>query len=83
MVWKCQKFVGRYCFNQWLGLEQDVRKVTTSEVLDSLDVGMCFAKLHGDKQMNVMLNELIGKVESYKTLDKVLSICFLIIGVVS
>ena len=26
----------------------------------------CFAKIHGDKQMNVMLNELIGKLETLK-----------------
>ena len=46
--------------------EQDVRKVTASEALDSLDAVKCFAKIHGDKQMNVMLNELIGKVETLK-----------------
>ena len=38
--------------------EQDVRKVT--------DVVKCFAEMHGDKQMNVMLSELIGKVETLK-----------------
>ena len=46
--------------------EQDVRKVTASEALDSLDAVKCFTKIHGDKQMNVMLNELIGKVETLK-----------------
>ena len=50
--------------------EQDVRKMTASETIDSLDVVKCFTEIHGDKQMNVMLNELTG------TLDKVLSICF-------
>ena len=43
-----------------------VRKVTASDALDSLDVVKCFAESHGDKQMNVMLNELIGKVEKPK-----------------
>ena len=38
--------------------EQDVSKVTASEVLDRLGVVKCFAKVHGDKQMNVMLNEV-------------------------
>ena len=41
-------------------------KVTASEALDSLDTVKYFAKIHGDKQMNVMLNELIGKVETLK-----------------
>ena len=46
--------------------EQDVRKVTASEALDSLDAVMCFAEIHRDKQVKVMLNELIGKVETLK-----------------
>ena len=41
-------------------------KVTASEALDSLDTVKHFAEIHGDKQMNVMLNELIGKVETLK-----------------
>ena len=43
-----------------------VRKVTAFEALDSLDPVMCFANVYGDKQMNVMLNELIEKVEILK-----------------
>ena len=46
--------------------EQDVRKMTASEALDSLNAVKCFAQIHGDKQMNVMLNELTGKVEILK-----------------
>ena len=46
--------------------EQDVRKMTASEALDSLDAVKCFTEIHGDKQMTVMLNELIGKVETLK-----------------
>ena len=46
--------------------EQDIRKVTAFEALDSLDAVKCFAEIHGNKQMNVMLNELIGKVEKRK-----------------
>ena len=46
--------------------EQDVSKMTASEALDSLNVVKCFAEIHGDKQMNVMLNELTGKVEILK-----------------
>ena len=46
--------------------EQDVKKMTGSETLDSQYAVKCFAKIHGDKQMNVMLNELIGKVETLK-----------------
>ena len=43
--------------------EQDVRKVTASEALDAVKF---FAETHEDKQMNVMLNKLIGKVETRK-----------------
>ena len=46
--------------------EQDVRKATASEALDSLDPVKCFAKIHRDNQINVMLNELIRKVELLK-----------------
>ena len=65
--------------------EKDVRKMTASEALDSLNAVKCFAEIHGDKQMNIMLNELTGKVEilNCKTLDEVLSICFLRNEVVS
>ena len=53
--------------------------LTASEALDSLDHVNCFAEIHGDKQMNVMLNELIGKVETLKLqnvrLSTILSIC--------
>ena len=58
--------IKRYCFNQIADDEQDVRKVTASEALDSLDAVKCFTEIHGDKKMNVMvmLNELIRKVET-------------------
>ena len=46
--------------------EKDVRKVTASEALDILDAVKCFAEIYGDKQKDVMLNELIGKVEKPK-----------------
>ena len=46
--------------------EQNVRKMKASETLYSLDAAKCFAEIDGDKQMNVMLNELIGKVETLK-----------------
>ena len=46
--------------------EQDGRKLTISEALDSLDHAKCFAEIHGDKQMNLMLNELIEKVGTIK-----------------
>ena len=46
--------------------EQDVKKMAVSEVLDSLDAVKCCAEIHGDKQMNVMLNELIEKVGTIK-----------------
>ena len=42
--------------------------MTISEALDSLDVVISFAEIHGDKQMNITLNELIGKVETLKSL---------------
>ena len=45
---------------------QGVRKMRTSEALDRLDAVKCFAEIRGDKHMNIMLNELIGKVETLK-----------------
>ena len=47
-------------------ITDDVTKVTASETFDSLDAVKCFAEIHGDKQINVMLNELLGKVEILK-----------------
>ena len=49
--------------------------MTSSKALDSVDAVKYFAGIQGDKQMNVVLKELIGKVETLK-LDKLLSICF-------
>ena len=43
--------------------EKDVRKVTASEALDSLVTMNRFDEIHGDKQMNVMLNKLIEPVK--------------------
>ena len=43
--------------------EEDVRKVTASEALDSLVTMNRFDEIHGDKQMNVMLNKLIEPVK--------------------
>ena len=43
--------------------------MTASEALNRLGIVKCFAEIHGDKQMNVMLNELIRKVEA-KVLSK-------------
>ena len=43
-----------------------MNKMSASETLDSLDVVNCFAEIHGDKQINVVLNELIRKVEALK-----------------
>ena len=58
--------------------EQDIRKVTTSEAFDSLDAVKCCDEIQGDMQINVMLNELVGKMEhsGYETVNKVMSICF-------
>ena len=39
--------------------EKDVRKVTSFKALDCLDAVKCFAEIQVDKQMNVVLNELI------------------------
>ena len=66
--------VRRYCLindsdDETADDEQDVRKVKASEALDSLNAVKCFAEIHGDKQMNVMLNEIIGKVETLKLLN--------------
>ena len=49
--------------------EQDVKKMMASEVLNSMDIVKCFVEIHGDKQMNVMLNESIRKAET-KVLSK-------------
>ena len=62
----------RCCFSQWLGWQiaddkQDVRKVTATEAPDSLDAVKCFAEIHGDKQLNVLPNELIRKMETLKS----------------
>ena len=35
--------------------EQDVRKTTASETLDSLYAVKCFAKIYGDKKINECL----------------------------
>ena len=43
-----------------------MNKMSASETLDILDVVKCFAEIHGDKQINVVLNELIRKVEALK-----------------
>ena len=40
--------------------------MTAFEVLDSLDAVKYFAETHGDKQVIVMLNELVAKVETLK-----------------
>ena len=40
--------------------------MTASEDLDSLDVVKCFVEIHGDKQMSLILNELLGKVGKLK-----------------
>ena len=40
--------------------------MAVSEALDSLDAAKCFAEIHGDEQMNVKLNKIIGKVETLK-----------------
>ena len=40
--------------------------MTASEDLDSLDVVKCFVEIHGDKQMSLILNELLGKVGNLK-----------------
>ena len=64
--------------------EQDVKIVTASEALDSLDVVKCFVEIHGDKQMSVMLNEFLGKVGKLKLQNvRQMPICFLRNEVVS
>ena len=40
--------------------------MTASEAFDSLLAVKCFDEIHGDKQINVILNESIGKVEIFK-----------------
>ena len=44
-------------------------KLTAFEAIDSLDVVKCFPEIHGDQQMNVMLNKLIGKLETLNPLS--------------
>lgn len=56
--------------------KQDFKKVMASQDLDILNAVKCFAYIHGDYPMNVMLNQLMGKEEIPKLLDKVLFICF-------
>ena len=53
-----------------------VRNVTASEALDSLDAVKYFGEIHGDKQMNVMLNELIGKVKLIKLPNVIQSLIY-------
>ena len=48
------------------GISSRRPKVTASKALNILNVVKCFAEIHGDKQMNVMLNELIRKVATLK-----------------
>ena len=55
--------------------EQDAKKMMASEALNSLGIVKCFAEIHGDNQMNVMLNELIRQVET-KVLSKYYSYIF-------
>ena len=47
-------------------IADNVTKVMESETLESLDAVKCFTEIHGDKQMNVMLIELIGKMKTLK-----------------
>ena len=46
--------------------KQEVRKVTASKALDSLDTVNCFTEIHGEKHTSIMLNESIAKVETIK-----------------
>ena len=48
------------------GISSPRPKVTASKALNILNVVKCFAEIHGDKKMNVMLNELIRKVGTLK-----------------
>ena len=44
-----------YCWDNKIADDgQDIKKVTASEALDNLGTVKCFAKTHGDMQMNVM-----------------------------
>ena len=52
------------------------RNVTAYEDLDSLDAVKYFGEIHGDKQMNVMLNELIGKVKLIKLPNVIQSLIY-------
>ena len=53
--------------------------MTGCEALDSLDAVKRFAEMYGDTQINVMLNELMGKVKTLKleNVKQSTSICFL------
>ena len=48
-------------------IADNVRKVTPCEILDSLDAVKYSTEIHGDKQMNIMLIELIGKMKTLKS----------------
>ena len=47
-------------------IADNVTKVTASETLNSLDAAKCFTEIQWDKQMNVMLIELIRKMKPLK-----------------
>ena len=53
--------------------------MTGCEALDSLDAVKRFAEMYGDTQINVMLNELMGKVKTLKleNVRQITSTCFL------
>ena len=53
--------------------------MTGCEALDSLDTVKRFAEMYGDTQINVMLNELMGKVKTLKleNVRQSTSTCFL------
>ena len=46
--------------------KQEVRKVTASNALESLEIVNCFTEIHGEKQTSTMLNESIAKVKTIK-----------------
>ena len=48
-------------------IADNVRKVTPCEILDSLDAVKYSTEIHGDKQMNIILIELIGKMKTLKS----------------
>ena len=53
--------------------------MTGCEAFDSLDAVKRFAEMYGDTQINVMLNELMGKVKTLKleNVRQITSTCFL------